>query len=296
MAPINQTGTQGRRTDQTRGISRTSAVVGPWMEDQWIFVHLLHLYLILLNLESPANLGRWLLHWTFSCFADFRTCWVKPVLKFSLRLRDAQYLMIGFTWLMNTDHTWAIKMIHQMTGCCFPSLHENKAVAVSTLWSGGKGRLSIIQDWLIRTMLEGNLVSVQLLNTLGKFINKLSCGKRVMQPEKEKVILPFSIFTATVLHVDSLSIPKAEASTTFPKAPCPRVLPVRQTRGLDWMSERGYMRLPGPGEPYIKPETCQRWYGPVIKTTCGGSDHLAGPPQGIYGAVKTAWQQRVADK
>lgn len=32
-------------------------------------------------------------------------------------------------------------------------------------------------------------------------------------------ILPFSILTATVLHVDILSIPKAEASTTFPKAP-----------------------------------------------------------------------------
>lgn len=38
-------------------------------------------------------------------------------------------------------------------------------------------------------------------------------------------ILPFSILTATVLHVDILSIPKAEASTTFPKAPWPRVLP-----------------------------------------------------------------------
>lgn len=38
-------------------------------------------------------------------------------------------------------------------------------------------------------------------------------------------VLPLSILTATVLHVESLSIPKAEASTTLPKAPCPRVLP-----------------------------------------------------------------------
>ena len=38
-------------------------------------------------------------------------------------------------------------------------------------------------------------------------------------------ILPFSILTATVLQVESLSMPKAEASTTFPKAPWPRVLP-----------------------------------------------------------------------
>lgn len=40
-------------------------------------------------------------------------------------------------------------------------------------------------------------------------------------------VLPLSILTATVLHVESLSIPKAEASTTLPKAPCPRVLPDR---------------------------------------------------------------------
>lgn len=45
-------------------------------------------------------------------------------------------------------------------------------------------------------------------------------------------ILPLSILTATVLHVDSLSIPKAEASTTFPKAPCPRVLPDRVKQNL----------------------------------------------------------------
>lgn len=45
-------------------------------------------------------------------------------------------------------------------------------------------------------------------------------------------ILPFSIFTATVLQVDSLSIPKAEASTTFPKAPWPRVLPGKGRRYL----------------------------------------------------------------
>lgn len=40
-------------------------------------------------------------------------------------------------------------------------------------------------------------------------------------------VLPLSILTATVLQVESLSIPKAEASTTLPKAPCPRVLPDR---------------------------------------------------------------------
>lgn len=45
-------------------------------------------------------------------------------------------------------------------------------------------------------------------------------------------ILPFSILTATVLHVDILSIPKAEASTTFPKAPWPRVLPSKGKRHL----------------------------------------------------------------
>lgn len=43
-------------------------------------------------------------------------------------------------------------------------------------------------------------------------------------------ILPFSILTATVLQVESLSIPKAEASTTFPKAPWPRVLPGKGRR------------------------------------------------------------------
>lgn len=45
-------------------------------------------------------------------------------------------------------------------------------------------------------------------------------------------VLPLSILTATVLQVESLSIPKAEASTTFPKAPWPRVLPGRRKRYL----------------------------------------------------------------
>lgn len=33
------------------------------------------------------------------------------------------------------------------------------------------------------------------------------------------IFVPFSIFTATVLQVEDLSMPKADASTTFPKAP-----------------------------------------------------------------------------
>lgn len=45
---------------------------------------------------------------------------------------------------------------------------------------------------------------------------------------------PFNILTATVLQVESLSIPKAEASTTFPNAPWPRVLPGKRRRY--WMS------------------------------------------------------------
>jgi len=42
--------------------------------------------------------------------------------------------------------------------------------------------------------------------------------------------LPFSIFTATVLQVEILSMPNAEASTTFPNAPWPKVLPVRERK------------------------------------------------------------------
>lgn len=38
--------------------------------------------------------------------------------------------------------------------------------------------------------------------------------------------IPFSIFTATVSQLLPLLMPKAEASTTFPKAPWPRTLPV----------------------------------------------------------------------
>lgn len=40
------------------------------------------------------------------------------------------------------------------------------------------------------------------------------------------VATPFSIFTATVSQLLPLLMPKAEASTTFPKAPWPRTLPV----------------------------------------------------------------------
>lgn len=43
---------------------------------------------------------------------------------------------------------------------------------------------------------------------------------------REPHTAPFSIFTATVSQLLPLLMPKAEASTTFPKAPWPRTLPV----------------------------------------------------------------------
>lgn len=43
---------------------------------------------------------------------------------------------------------------------------------------------------------------------------------------REPRTAPFSIFTATVSQLLPLLMPKAEASTTFPKAPWPRTLPV----------------------------------------------------------------------
>lgn len=48
--------------------------------------------------------------------------------------------------------------------------------------------------------------------------------------------LPFSIFTATVLQVEILSMPNADASTTFPNAPRPKVLPVteRKKESVSW--------------------------------------------------------------
>jgi len=48
--------------------------------------------------------------------------------------------------------------------------------------------------------------------------------------------IPFSIFTATILHVGDFLIPKADACTTFPKAPCPRDFPVKKInlRGTFW--------------------------------------------------------------
>lgn len=60
---------------------------------------------------------------------------------------------------------------------------------------------------------------------------------------KDFNVLPLSILTATVLHVESLSIPKAEASTTFPKAPWPRVLP---GKGRKYLISGTALELPVP--------------------------------------------------
>lgn len=46
------------------------------------------------------------------------------------------------------------------------------------------------------------------------------------QPLQVALALHFSIFTATLRTESSLPSPKAVASTTFPKAPAPRVFPV----------------------------------------------------------------------
>lgn len=45
------------------------------------------------------------------------------------------------------------------------------------------------------------------------------------------VHIPFSILTATVSQLLLLLIPNADASTTFPKAPWPRTLPMGKERG-----------------------------------------------------------------
>lgn len=77
-------------------------------------------------------------------------------------------------------------------------------------------------------------------------------------------ILPFNILTATVLQVESLSIPKAEASTTFPKAPWPRVLP---GKGRRYLISGTTLEFPVPRveqSDWIIP--CQSGYGAVIKT------------------------------
>lgn len=64
-----------------------------------------------------------------------------------------------------------------------------------------------------------------------------------MKVNKDYKVLPLSILTATVLHVESLSIPKAEASTTFPKAPWPRVLP---GKGRKYLISGTALELPVP--------------------------------------------------
>lgn len=51
-----------------------------------------------------------------------------------------------------------------------------------------------------------------------------TCSLRSLLSISEGYV-PLSIFTATVLQVEDLSMPKADASTTFPKAPWPSVLP-----------------------------------------------------------------------
>lgn len=50
--------------------------------------------------------------------------------------------------------------------------------------------------------------------------------------------IPFSIFTATILHVGDFLIPKADACTTFPKAPCPRDFPAEKIKWRDTFSKK----------------------------------------------------------
>lgn len=50
--------------------------------------------------------------------------------------------------------------------------------------------------------------------------------------------IPFSIFTATILHVGDFLIPKADACTTFPKAPCPRDFPVEKIKWRDTFGKK----------------------------------------------------------
>ena len=83
-------------------------------------------------------------------------------------------------------------------------------------------------------------------------------------------ILPFSILTATVLQVESLSIPKADASTTFPKAPWPRVLP---GKGRRYLISGTTSELPVPQGGKSDWIPCQSGNnGSIIKTTCWSSD------------------------
>jgi len=60
--------------------------------------------------------------------------------------------------------------------------------------------------------------------------------------------LPFNILTATVLQVAVLSIPKASASITWPKAPRPRGFPRTNDSGItkyfDCHSVRRHMKIP----------------------------------------------------
>lgn len=55
--------------------------------------------------------------------------------------------------------------------------------------------------------------------------------------------IPFSIFTATILHVGDFLIPKADACTTFPKAPCPSDFPVKKINYRDILLKKKSCRL-----------------------------------------------------
>lgn len=78
-----------------------------------------------------------------------------------------------------------------------------------------------------------------------KELNLNTCFFKVVnvRVNRDFTVLPLSILTATVLHVESLSIPKAEASTTFPKAPWPRVLP---GKGRKYLISGTALELPVP--------------------------------------------------
>lgn len=76
----------------------------------------------------------------------------------------------------------------------------------------------------------------------------------------------FSIFTATFRTASSLPRPKAVASTTFPKAPAPRVLPATHTDSLDPWEPMGPLSR-GPQAP--QSPCC-----PVIRGPGGLRSHL----------------------
>lgn len=102
---------------------------------------------------------------------------------------------------------------------------------------------ALCQEQILHALPYANARCEQWTNIIARTCaarTSVSCMRKILRAtnvQKQKLfllngnwvpnVLPLSILTATVLHVESLSIPKAEASTTLPKAPCPRVLPAR---------------------------------------------------------------------